>query len=228
MKAEARTSLAKAAIVAVVLSNTALADVVFQNTTTDLKTRFNIGVAEVGDQVVLDGGSYTTASAFVIKSFSLQYWGANLGANATMDVRFYANDGVAYDVGSQAPGTLLWDSGAFGVASTDRATLTFTTDFGNGVAVPKSFTWSVMFNGIAPGGSAGLDLYSPPTVGKDFSDYWLRTDVGWVLAKSENQNVDFAAKIDGTPIPEPTSLLLFGGLLFAAPAIWRKVRPQSA
>lgn len=223
MKAEASSSLAKAAIVAVVLSNTALADVVFQNTTTDLKTRFNIGVSEVGDQVVLSGGSYANATAFVIDSFSMQYWGVDLASSAKMQVRFYANDGVSYDVGTQAPGTLLWDSGLFTVVPTDRATLNFSSDFGGGVVVPKTFTWTVMFSGLGSG-TAGVDLYSPPTVGNDYSDYWIRTDLGWVLAKSQNQNVDFAAKLTGTPIPEPTSLLLFGGLLLVAPAAWRKLR----
>jgi len=211
-------------VVAAMLSNVAFADILYQNTTADLSTRFNTGLRQVGDQVILSGGAYSAAPLFVINEFSVSYYGLHFSGNETMQVRFYANDGVNWDGSNKTPGSLLWDSGAFSILPTSRSTLTFDSDLGKGIVVPKDFTYTVEFFGISPGEEAGVDLFGPPTVGGNYSDYWLKTEAGWVLAKSDTANIDFAASMNGIAVPEPTSLFLLGGLLLSAPAIWRKIR----
>ena len=66
--------------------------------------------------------------------------------------------------------------------------------------------------------SVGVDLYSPPVVGRDYPDYWENTIAGWVL-KTNTVAVDFGAVMQAE-VPEPSSiaLSLAGGiavLLFA-------------
>ena len=180
--------------------------VVYNNSTNDLHTRLQLGSVEVGDEVLLNYGPGTPKfPSFVITNFTFQYYGESMGTNVKMWVRFYSNDGLNYCTNDcpsclcLEPGTLLFDSGLFPVTDTPRSTLTFDTIFGDGLRVPSDFTWTVQLFNIAAGGKGGVDLYSPPTIGDNYSDYWYLSDSGWQLRTMTGLNVDFAAIIQGLP-----------------------------
>jgi hypothetical protein len=201
-----------------VLAPSLRADVVaFDNTTNDKNYAFDTQQTEVGDQILL-GNQPSGAVSLKVTDFMFEYWGINLSANATADVKFYANDGP-----NGTPGTVLWDTGAFTIPPTDRSTIDFNVANGafslsNPVAVPLSFTWAVTFANLGSSGSAGVDIYTPPTVGNDYIDFWQNTGTGWQLMEptGSQPNMDFAAKLSGNYaiIPEPATwlTLALGGL----------------
>ena len=105
-------------------------------------------------------------------------------------------DGPLFN-GYSTPGTSFYDSGLFSVGSpTPRSTFVFTagSDFAaGGLYVPSSdITWSVQFTGLGTGDDLGVDIYSPPTVGSDFPDWWENTGSGWTL-NTNNLPMNFAA-----------------------------------
>jgi hypothetical protein len=184
------------------------------NNSTTYSAGFNTGAAEVGDEVVLSGSS----AYALISTFVFQYWtSSTLSSSATAQVRFYDNNGTLYVAGRNRPGTLLWDSGAFPIgAAPTSATLTFTDDFGSGVLVPKRFTWTVQFSSLGSG-SAGLDVFNPPTTGSSTDDYWFRagSSSDWSMGTISGTPVNFGARFEGTAVPEPeyTGVIAAAGLL---------------
>lgn len=195
---------------------------VYDNSSNDQLIRFNPGGAEVGDEIILAPGPER-----MISQFRFQYWGQNFSGDEQIRVRFYAND--AYYSSHNAfiaPGTILYDSGPFSIVETARQTivLDYATllagNGGNPVIVPDSFTWSVQFLNVDPnaGESAGLDVYSPPTVGNSYTSYWENDPLnpGWLLKTNQwGIPMDFAARVQAV-VPEPNVLALGlgGGLLF--------------
>jgi hypothetical protein len=182
-------------------------EIVYDNSTGDLTTRFNPGLYEVGDEILLGG------TARLVTTFIFQYYGENFSGNEEARVRFYKNDGPNSPSGPAEPGTLLFDSGLFSIIPTNRATLHFT---GLSVLVPDSFTWTVQFSGIAAGESAGVDVYSPPTVGFNYDDYWDNTGSGWQL-RTNGVPLNFAARIEAVPEPSSVALIAVCGL---ATVVW--------
>lgn len=192
------------------------ADIVYNNSTTDLNIRFNPGTREVGDEIVLAPG------ARYLSFFTFQYWGENFFGDEQARIRFYLNDGTNSPAGPAVPGTLFFDSDWFGVAATNRATLTF-NDFVTGAAVafsnttsllPDSFTWSIKFRGVDAdnGGKAGVDLYSPPTVGTNYNEYWENTGAGgWEYRGTNGVAINFGARVGAVPEPNMIALGLLGG-----------------
>ena len=193
---------------------------IFDNSQNDLVTRFDPGTAQVGDEIILAGDDR------FLTDFSFEYWGVNTthpdSFTGTIEARvqFYLNDGTAFN-GYASPGTSFYDSGWFGNfgptgGDTNRATINFSTaDFGQyGLLMPvvSNMTWTVQFRGMAQDDSVGLDIYSPPTVGQDYPDYWQNTGTGWVLM-TNSLPMDFAARM-GATVPEPSTVALsvFGGL----------------
>ncbi|MCX6902879.1 MAG: hypothetical protein NTW03_05275, partial [Verrucomicrobia bacterium] len=171
-----------------------------------------------------------------ITSFSFYYWAEFLGVNATMEVRFYKNDGAF-----GAPFSKIFDSTAFSIndtfgaggLNTARSLVTFDTDFGAGLLAPGDFTWTIQFSNLG-GGTAGVDLFSPPTVGNDYVDYWHNTGSTWeALTFGGSPNADFAASFDGeAAVPEPSGwvvngLLGAGGVGAFLRLLWRRRRADS-
>lgn len=203
------------------------ADVIFNNSTNDLNTRFNPGTLEVGDEILLAG------TARYLYNFSFEYWGTASGASfagpVEARVQFYVNNGALFN-GYPTPGTNFFDSGWFGGFSpTPRLTLDFTAgnDFpSTGLLITNSdITWSVTFRGMGAGDNVGVDIYSPPVVGSDYPDYW-ENNGGWAL-KTNSIPMDFATVWEASiaPVPEPSAiaLLLLGGAGFAGLAgAWRR------
>ncbi len=187
------------------------AEIVYENASNDLNTNLDPGTREVGDEIILDG------TARWLSEFTFEYWGTNtlsdieFAGTVEARIRFYLNDGPPLpDIDDiLTPGTLLYDSGSFQIDPTPRATLTF-TDFSLGTVpltqpLPDSFTWSVQFSGLGLTDTAGVTLYSPPTIGNNFNDYWVNDGVDWLL-ETNLVNMDFAARF--AAVPEPSTLLL--------------------
>lgn len=203
-----------------VAGSAAQADIVYDNSTGDLDIRLNPGTREIGDEIVLAPG------ARFLTDFIFQYWGENFFGDEQLRLKFYYNDGPASQAGPLEPGSLFFDSDWFDIVETNRATLIF-TDFVTGAAVPydnantllpDSFTWTIKFRGVETdnGGKAGVDLYSPPTVGGNYLEYWENTGAGgWEYRGDTNGTaLNFGARVGAVPEPSMITLGLLGG--FAA------------
>jgi hypothetical protein len=224
------TVLLLAAILALGVTFSVKADLLFENSQTDLAYRLNPGLSEVGDQIILSSGG------MALTNFSFEFYGVNTASTTTFagnveaQVKFYQMNGTPFN-GIATPGTELWSSGWFSMNNltgpTARNTLVFTTaDFGT-LILPNELTWSVQFRNLGATDELGVDIYSPPTVGQDYADYWRLDSVrGWVL-ETNIVAMDFAAILQGTAVvPEPSSVTLsiVGGLglFFASRRIVRK------
>jgi hypothetical protein len=195
------------------------ASTIFDNSSNDLSTRFSPGALEVGDEILLDGTDrYLT-------SFSFEFWGVNainpfsFAGHVQARVRFYEMSTTTQYNGYYIPGTKFYDSGLFDVPTTPTGRDTFNfsvSDFPNGepLFIPSSdITWSIQFEGMGATDTVGLDIYSPPTVGQDFPDYWSNNG-GWQLL-TNSIPMDFAAQFNAQAnIPEPSvvTLSVVGGL----------------
>ena len=193
-------------------------ELVFDNSTGDLLTRFNPTTYEVGDEIILAGGART------MTNFVFQYYGENFSGDEFAQVRFYVNDGGADPSGAIRPGTLFFDSGPFSIIATPRNTLQFdlvqlTTgnilNLAPGFVLPNSFTWTVQFSGITGTETAGVDLYNPPTTGWDYNSYWDNDPFngGWLLKTNGSLAMNFGARIEAVPEPNAIALGLGGALL---------------
>lgn len=203
--------------------STTFGSVIYDNRVNDLITRFDPGLSEVGDQIILAG----TDRIPVI--FSFEYWAtnANLGSGGLegtvlATVRFYANDGPDFN-GYATPGTVLWTSVAFPVTATDRATLNYDAlDLATSLPLPTSnMTWSVQFTFTDPDDYAGLDLYSPPVVGQNYPDYWQRIGGNWQL-QTNVPAINFGAHLEAVPEPSSVLLLAVAGVLGLLPRWLRR------
>jgi hypothetical protein len=189
----------------------------FDNSTTDLLYRFNPGTQEVGDQILLSHAGYLT-------NFAFEFYGTNTASPGNLafagsveaQVKIYLMDGPLFN-GENTPGSPLYVSDWSPIGSpTIRNTFVYEagSDFPiGGLLIPATnITWSVQFRGMGATDEVGVDIYSAPTVGQDFPDYWrLDSSKGWVL-ETNVVPVDFAARFQGT-IPEPSvfALAIVGG-----------------
>jgi hypothetical protein len=213
---------------------------IFDNSVNDLTTIFNPTTFEVGDQIKLGGSIYDRRLMY----FDFEYWGWNTTPFATSfagaveaRVRFYENNGALFNGYPTPSATPFFDSGWFGsgllvptgTLPGQRETVTFTAGLGldfpaTGLVIPADeITWSVQFRGMTPTDSIGLDIYSPPTVGQDYPDYWQNDGLGnWTLL-TNTVAMDFGARMYGVPEPSTMVLVLGGlGLLVSAGRMRRK------
>jgi hypothetical protein len=206
-----------------VMGLNAAAVTIYDNSTGDLGVRFNPGLFEVGDEILLG------SSERHVTSFAFEYWALNNGTTngsfTGIDVRlrFYLNDGPTFN-GYATPGTVFYDSGwldSIVTTPTNRATLNFNqADFIAGwqggpvtlMPVISNFTWSVQFRNLDGDDSIGLDLYDPPTVGQAINDYWQYNGTSWSLL-TNTVAMNFAARMEAA-VPEPSGVVLavLGGL----------------
>jgi len=188
---------------------------IYINSTNDLHTRFNPGVLEVGDEILLAG------TERYLTHFDFEYWGTNTASPGNLSfagsvqarIRMYVNNGPLFN-GYATPGTMFYDSGFFGgFGPTARNTINFDVpgDLGTGLFIPASdITWSVQFQGMGATDSLGVDLYSPPVVGSSVpgtgfaQDWWQKNGGSWALM-SNGLAMNFGARFiaSATPVPEP-------------------------
>jgi hypothetical protein len=179
----------------------------------------NYGNGSAGNQIILSG----TGPNDKITSFSFQFdylnpSGGITGTPAggeTVDVTFYKNNGTPYN-GYPTPGTVLWTSGTFSLGGGLGYTTGSLENFhqadinnGAGVIVPQDFTWVVTFSGLTGGETAGLTLYSPPTVGSDAlpnGDGWVNFGSGWVAGNNSGNPLEFGAVFNGVAAPDSSCL----------------------
>jgi hypothetical protein len=206
---------------------------IYNNSTNDLSIRFNPGTTEIGNEIILGG------TQRYLTDFSFEYFGLSSNPNTFAGaiqarVEFYMNNGPLFN-GYATPGTSFYDSGWFSVpAPTSRSTFVFSAAHGDFNSIPlllpaSDFTWTVQFQGMGLGDSAGMDLYGPPTVGHNYGDFWQRTGTSWTLMNNSltPPNASFAADMLAVAVvPEPSTLALsvFGGLglLIVARRLGRK------
>jgi hypothetical protein len=192
---------------------------IYDNSTTDLSTRFDPGTSQVGNEILLAGTDrYLTG-------FSFEYWELNTsGSQVQADVQFYLNNGTLFNGYAMPGSTSFFDSGWFNVSATDRSTENLSVaDFPSDLPLflplangESNMTWTVQFRGMQTGlDSAGVDLYGPPTVGSAYGDYWQKTGLNtWALMNNSafpSLASDFAAVMT---VPEPSSMALsvLGGM----------------
>jgi hypothetical protein len=216
-----KKSAAWLALATCVVTFSASAATIYDNSaaSSDLGTRFNPGLFEIGDEIILGGPErYLT-------DFRFGYWALNNGTEAgsftgiDVRVRFYLNDGPEFN-GYATPSSTFFDSGwldAFITIPTNRGTIVFTSsDFGGGLFMPvtSNFTWSVQFRDMDVDDTIGVDLFSPPTVGQAINDYWQYNGTSWSLL-TNTVPMNFAARLEAT-VPEPSVVVLaiLGGVGF--------------
>ncbi|MBI2927198.1 MAG: PEP-CTERM sorting domain-containing protein [Verrucomicrobia bacterium] len=187
---------------------------VYDNSTTALvngtgKQLFHASGFEYGDEITLGAGDRMASQ------FQFEYFG--LAAGGTFTVRFYDNNGGGTP---GKPGDLLYESGATSIlADYHKVTVDFTGL--SPVTVDDTFIWSVKFDG----GSAGLLLYDPPTVGSSFNDFWENGAGGWQVTQIKDGATvipaNFGAKL--VTVPEPgTVATLLGGLAMLGVVVYRR------
>jgi len=184
----------------------------------------------VGNQIILDSAN------LYLTGFSLSYYSSGaVSASAQMDVQFYLNDGATFN-GYPTPGTLIYDSGSFGVTNWGNVTLNFDSDslYGPGAhplvgALPSSnFTFVVSFSGLDPEDQVGVLLFNPPTVGENYADYWYNDGGGWSL-RTNNVAGSFGATFS-VPEPSTTGVFALGAAVAGVFGLvaWRKKRAGNA
>ncbi len=199
---------------------------IYDNSVNDLVTRFDPGTAQVGDQIQLAG------TERYLTQFDFEYWGNNtanplaFAGSVQARVKFYQNDGALVN-GYASPGSVIYDSGLFGISSpTTRSTEVFTIATGDfsssGLYLPSSgLTWTVQFSGMGATDSLGVDIYNPAVTGSSvpaagLQDYWQDSGSGWQLL-TNTVPMNFGARFfaSAEPVPEPAALPLtaFAGCL---------------
>jgi hypothetical protein len=210
-----RISLAAALACAV---TTAQAQLLFDNTSTYLNRGYTPATGvECGDEIILDTGTLPAAQ---LSGMSFEYFNSGGNGNERVSLRFYnmGQDGK--------PGTLVYDSGLSGILPTGRHVVTLN---GLNVTVNKRFTWTALFTGVEGAEAVGFSLYSPPSVGQDFQDFWEYEAGTWTLKSLVSPAVgDFGATFNGTAVPEPGTIAWLGvygvGAVLLAVARQRKRR----
>jgi hypothetical protein len=173
---------------------------VYDNSVNDLLYRFDPGLLEVGNEIILAG------TARYASVFSFEFWGFSTAGyvfegDVQARVRFYKNDGPLCQSGYASPGTVMFDSGNFPIPATPagRATLIFDefqmeSAVALRVPLPNTFTWTVQFSGLTTNDSAGVDLYAPPVIGNTYNDYWEQETNRWAL-KTNTVPMAFASRL---------------------------------
>jgi hypothetical protein len=185
---------------------------------------------EVGNEVVLGSGT----GLYDISQFDVQFFltGTTLSGTEQAELNFYSEP--TPNTTGAAPGALLFTSGfspitAFTPASGDQMIYNITAD-----NIPADFTWTITFQGIGSGESAGLSIFNSstlngsgvpvPAVGGNFNDAWVNTGGVWSLIQSSpnpnNPGLQFGALITGTQVPEPSTIAL--GVIGACAFIARR------
>jgi hypothetical protein len=193
------------------ISNHAKAEIVYQSNTNTSLGYQDATAFEIGDEITLGGDSGNRS----LTNFTFQYT-ANFTGTMQGELRFYYNDGAAFN-GYNTPGTMFFDSGPFSLGAflySGTHNLVFDEDFGPGLQLPDSFTWTIKFSGAGVT-SAGVDTLETQNIGGNHNDYWQNNGGVWTLQQNTNgvPPINFAAQIEAVPEPSTIALGAMGCLL---------------
>lgn len=167
-----------------------------------------------GDEVIL-GANYPGNTTMT--HFDFQYW-AEGTSGLTIDVALLYNTG-AESSGYASPDfdNAIYTFSNFALSDTTRNTLNFDAGPDFSLAgidlIHGTLTLAVRFNFHGGGGSAGVDLYNPPTEGSSYLDYWQYNGSTWQLTTNNVfGTVNFGMSI-ATPEPSSFSIFIVGGLM---------------
>ncbi|MBX3746785.1 MAG: PEP-CTERM sorting domain-containing protein [Verrucomicrobiae bacterium] len=199
-------------VVAGLLTSSALGQtpfIAYNNSTTPLDSFF-ASQREFGDQINIG------TAGWIADSFRFEYFASGLAGGETAVVRFYENNGVPVGAGgTQAPGALLFESTEFSLVN-GNIPVQIVDLQPLGIALPASFTWTVVPRGVSGAEIFGLKLYDPPTVGSSLDDIWQFGVSGWELLQVDGlptgASANFGAILTAVPEPGPVALLALGGL----------------
>ena len=189
----------------------AASSIVYSNATTYSGFILNPGLSEVGDEIILAAGPRYG------ETFRFEYYGNNFSGNEQFRLRFYKNDGAFLGNNTYLPNSVFYDSGvqALAIPTDPSGRNTYQLDITSAFSLlPDDFTWSVQFSGIDVGETAGLSIYSPPTVGLSENDYWFNTGSTWELRGTNGVALNFGSSLTASTVPEPSTYMLaiIGGL----------------
>ena len=178
--------------VGICLCNSARAEIVYDNATT-YQGQMNDSLLESGDEIVLAGTSR------LVTTIALEYFAEfTPTGDETARVRFYNMDGAPGDNPFATPGSLLYDSGTFGLQSGFHTINIIDL----AVFIPgNKFTFSVEFSGVTEAERAGLLFYDPPTVGASDAYFWQRESGIWSAVVSDGTGNNFAAQVNAVAAP---------------------------
>jgi hypothetical protein len=169
---------------------------VYDNSLDDLNRTYGPNGVEFGNQITLTGTNR------FITDFKFEYFlSGNASGGETLQLKFFKNDGpclIAVLTNNstkqvQTPGTVFYTSPVLnlqaGFQTAEASQLS--------VQAPDTFTWAVSFQGIDAGEVAGLRLYSPPTVGTSFAEFWQENNGFWnaYIFNDPAGPSDFAARV---------------------------------
>lgn len=217
----ARHSGKMTAIVAALtlLSVSALAEIVYNNTLNNLGSYIPSPTTEFGDQITLS----TATTSRKLSNFKFDYYlSPTASGNESLTFKLYANDGPGGSPQTELTAGKTWSVSL----APDYHYVSFGFDQTGpfSVNLPETFTWSVLFTGIEGQEHAGLLMFDPPTVGTSFNDYWEKqADGSWKTMQVLGAAVNFSAQV--TAVPELGTLQygLMGGLAWVGLAIRRRL-----
>jgi hypothetical protein len=206
--------------------------ILYNNSTTDLGHSLNFTNGQaIGNQVFM-GNGYTSAT---LTNFSFEIYSSLAsfaGTNVQMNVFLYANNGALTN-GFAMPNQILYTSGLFTLPTpqsftggTNVGTVSFP---GLSVSLPNNtFTLAAVVTGLASGDTVGMEVFDPPTVGNNYTDYWLQNGAGsWALMS--NGVTSFGSQFQGTGVPEPSTLgLSIVGASLLIGSIWLRRRQNQS
>jgi hypothetical protein len=131
-------------------------------------SRYADSKVELGDQLQLAGTART------ITDISIEFYG-NFTPTGDENgrIRLY-NNTATYDLFRKSPTDILYESAFFHV---NPGFNTYALHNLN-VTVPDIITLTLDFTGLGTGEDAGFLLYSPPTVGFSYNEFWRRNVTG--------------------------------------------------
>ncbi|MEY4386020.1 MAG: hypothetical protein RLY20_1303 [Verrucomicrobiota bacterium] len=186
---------------------------VYDNSTSDQTNRLAaVDNLKFGDEVTL-GANYPANP--MMTHFDFLFWATNTTA-LTVDVELRLNDGPTFN-GYATPGTLVYGYYGYALSDTARSTLGFDagTDFSSSglYLAGDTLTLCVNFHFNGGGGTAGVDLYNPPTEGSSYIDYWQYNGSNWELTTNNVfATVNFGIRIEAVPEPTVFAIFALGGL----------------
>ena len=207
-----------ATLLASLLSGSASAEVIYENSQNFLGARTDEGNGiEHGDVINFAGTDR------ILTTIEFEYFKTPGGSgNEMFQLFLYAMDGPTNPDGTVLPGSLLYSSTPFSLTSPAAEGYGKVTIGDLAVAVPDSVAWTVSFTGLEGAEDAGLLFYGNAGIGSDpevfdavtssQQDYIIRRNgATWDVLIHDDASDNLGARF--TAVPEPTTwALMLGGL----------------